>query len=131
MSPDNPDSQPGAAQDLPVNSGANQIDRLMAAVVQTQDAAAAVSALESLSVMVTRLPSVGGFLGRTNVTLLIGLPSGLEGRVVQTLQERCRQRVEVLASPVEGAPVPLSAPIPVTVGGATIFVFEIERYEEI
>ena len=106
------------------------VERLITAVIQLQDADDAVNALDKLDVAVTRFPSIGGYLGRTNVTLLIGLPVGLETKVVETLQNNCRQRVEFLASPVEGMPVPLSNPIPVTVGGATIFTFEVERYEE-
>lgn len=106
------------------------VERLITAVVQAQDADNAVQALENLGVVVNRLPSVGGFLGHTNITLLIGTSRGLEQEVVGILQESCRKRIEFLASPVEGTPIPLSNPIPVTVGGATIFGFDVERYEE-
>ena len=44
---------------------------LFFAVVQAQDAESAQMALLKLGVPVTRLPSVGGFLGRRNATLLI------------------------------------------------------------
>lgn len=110
-------------KDLPIN-------RLITAIVQIQDADSAVNALESMNVAVNRLPSIGGFLGRKNVTLLIGLADGLETRVIETLQEKCRQRVEYMASPLEGTTVPFSNLIPVTVGGATIFAIAVERYEE-
>jgi monovalent cation:H+ antiporter, CPA1 family len=106
------------------------VDRLITAIVQIQDAENATQALEAQDVAVTRFPSVGGFLGRTNVTILIGLPIGKEEIVIETLQKSCRKRVEYLASPIEGTPVPLATPIPVTVGGATIFAFDVERYEE-
>jgi monovalent cation:H+ antiporter, CPA1 family len=110
--------------------GIAHVDRLISAIIQIQDADSAVHALDELGVAVTRLPSVGGFLGRSNVTLLIGLPAGKEEIVVATLQENCRRRVEFLASPVEGTPIPIANPIPVNVGGATIFSFEVEKYEE-
>ena len=50
-------------------------DSLMMAVVQAQDADAAHSDLDKSGCYVARLPSVGGFLGRRNATLLIGLAS--------------------------------------------------------
>lgn len=107
-----------------------KVERLITAIVQMQDADNALEALEVLDVAVTRFPSVGGYLGRTNVTLLIGLPVGREEIVVETLKNNCKRRVEFLATPVEGSPVPLASPIPVNVGGATIFAFDVERYEE-
>lgn len=110
--------------------GTANVERLMAAVVQLQDADTAAEALEAMDVAVTRFPSVGGFLGRTNVTLLVGLPAGMEDRVVRRLEQACRKRVEYLAAPVEGSPIPIGEPIAVNVGGATIFSFEVERYEE-
>jgi len=32
---------------------------------------------------------------------------------------------------LEGSPMPLPTPTPITVGGATLFAFDVERYEEI
>ncbi|MDR3578226.1 MAG: cyclic-di-AMP receptor [Anaerolineaceae bacterium] len=107
----------------------NQI--LLFAVVQSQDAENAQIALAKLNVSVTRLPSTGGFLGRRNATLLIGYSKGREKDVTATLQENCRQRVEYIAVPLESAPLPLPAPTPITIGGATIFSLEVEHYEEI
>jgi uncharacterized protein YaaQ len=106
------------------------INRLIVAIVQIQDVEHAITALNSLNVAVNRLPSIGGFLGRKNVTLLIGLPDGLISQVIETLHEKCRQRVEYMASPLEGTTVPFSNLIPVNVGGATIFAIAVERYEE-
>ncbi|HVN56137.1 MAG TPA: cyclic-di-AMP receptor [Anaerolineaceae bacterium] len=105
--------------------------RLLIAVVQAQDAENAISALQRLNLSVTRLPSVGGFLGRRNATLMIGTSARLEPAVMDALQRNCRQRVEYIAVPLESAPLPLPAPTPITVGGATVFNLEVERYEEI
>ena len=49
---------------------------------------------------------------------------------MELLNRTCRQRVEYIAVPLESAPLPMPAPTPVTVGGATIFGLEIEHYEE-
>jgi CPA1 family monovalent cation:H+ antiporter len=107
------------------------INRLITAVVQEQDAENAISALDKLGFSITRLPSSGGFLGRRNVTLLIGLAQGREEQVTSALYQSCRTRVEYVTLPLEGSPMPLTTPTPITVGGATLFAFDIERYEEL
>lgn len=107
-----------------------QINRLMAAIVQEQDVEGAIKALHKIGLSVTRLSSTGGFLGRRSTTLLIGFSAGQEELAVQTLHKKCRTRVEYVTIPLEGTPLPIPAPTPITVGGATIFTLEIERYEE-
>lgn len=109
---------------------ANTIHAIMMAVVQEQDEDLTIRALGQLNVPAAHLASTGGFLGRRNATLLIGLPDGMEETVLKTLQTSCRQRVEYLAIPLEGSPLPMPTPVPVTVGGATIFTLPVERFEE-
>jgi uncharacterized protein YaaQ len=103
---------------------------LLMAVIQAQDTDTAVNALEKIGVKVTRLPSVGGFLGRRNATILIGLPDAIREAAIEALNKTCRQRIEYIAVPLESAPLPLPAPTPITIGGATVFALEVERYEE-
>ncbi len=105
------------------------VNRLMAVIIQVRDIENALSALTKLGISVTQLPSKGGFLGKDNVTLLIGLSEGQEASTIETLNKACRKRVEYLTTPVEGFPAILSAPIPVEVGGATVFTFEVEHFE--
>ncbi|RPI34959.1 MAG: Na+/H+ antiporter [Chloroflexota bacterium] len=106
------------------------IDRLLTAVIQEQDVENAISSLTKLGIAITRLPSTGGFLGRRNATLLIGMNHGQTESAVRALSKSCRRRIEYLATPLEGSPLPFPSPTPITVGGATIFTLEIERYEE-
>lgn len=108
-----------------------QHENLLIAVVQAQDAEIARQALEKLNITIERLPSVGGFLGRRNATLLVGLPLDKREVAEEVLHENCRQRVEFIAVPLESAPLPLPTPTPITVGGATIFALDVEYYEEI
>ncbi len=105
--------------------------QLVMAVVQSQDAEAAQEALQKLGITVQRLPSVGGFLGRRNATLIMGIPEQQMGKVDALLRENCRQRVEFIAVPLESAPLPLPTPTPITVGGAAVFALEVDHYEEI
>lgn len=103
---------------------------IVLAVIQDQDLDTATRALEPLGAPVVYMASSGGFLGRRNATLLIGLPDGQVDEVLATLRTACRQRVEFMTMPVEGAPMPMPAPIPVTVGGATVFALPVERFEK-
>lgn len=111
-------------------SGLGAIRYLLGVVIQLQDLRRATRALENLGLTVTHLPSTGAFLGRRSVTLLIGLPDGMQTAVIDVIHETCHQRVEYISTPLEGAPMPIPLSTPITVGGATLFTLEIERYEE-
>lgn len=104
------------------------ITRLMAAVIQKQDLENALHALTNIGLPVDHLSSAGGFLSHPNITLLIGLPEGREELAVRTLRRACRGRIEFVPAPLQaGLP---AAPTEVKVGGATIFTFEVDSFEE-
>ena len=107
------------------------ITRMMVAVVQEQDVESVIRALKKNKIKVTRLPSTGGFLGRRSTTLLMGLSTTLEEIALKALQKNCRTRIEYVTMPLEGTPMALPAPTPISVGGATVFIFDIDHYEEI
>ena len=107
------------------------IHLLMIAIIQDQDLETATKALQATGTSVTYLSSAGGFLGRRNATLLIGLPAERESEALSILHEACRQRIEYMTLPLEGSPMPMPAPVPVTVGGATVFALPVERFEQI
>jgi monovalent cation:H+ antiporter, CPA1 family len=100
---------------------------LMTVMVQESDEENVLSVLNRMGIPVTRLSSVGGFLARKNSTLLVGVPDGQELDITQAISKASRQRVEFLPSIIEDNDVDTS----VTIGGATIFTFEVERFEEI
>ena len=103
---------------------------LMIAVVQGQDADTAIQSLTDAGINVTRLPSVGGFLGRKNATLMIDIEKDQSQKAIELLNQTCRTRVAFIAVPMESAPLPMPAPTPITIGGANIFSIEVEQYEE-
>ncbi len=122
--------QSGWSNLLSSSNGQNQgIDRLMAAVIQEQDVENAVSSLSKMGIPFTRLPSSGGFLGRRNTTLMIGLTHEQVPTVAESLKRSCRSRVEYLPVMPEGLAGVIATPISVTVGGATVFTFAVERFE--
>ena len=109
----------------------SKCDTLLMAIIQAQDAEISEDALCDKDFSVTRLPSVGGFLGRRNITLLIGLQKERYPEAIEILKQTCRERTEYIAVPLESAPLPLPTPTPVTVGGATVFSFDLDHYEEV
>lgn len=107
------------------------IHLLLMAVVQEQDLDAATRALALLGAPVVHLSSAGGFLGRRNATVLIGLPVSSEQAALDALANACRARIEYMTLPLEGSPMPGPDPVPVTIGGATVFALPVERFEHI
>jgi len=103
---------------------------LLIVVVQGQDADLAIQSLTDGNFSVTRLPSVGGFLGRKNATLMVGVDINEKEKAIEILNKNCRQRVAFIAVPMENSPLPMPAPTPVTIGGANIFSLEVDHYEE-
>ena len=108
----------------------SSVTHLMAAVIQEVDLENALGSLNKLGFSVARLPSTGGFLSRKNATLLIGVQEGREEAAVKALNSSCQRRVEFVASPLRGTAFPMPMPTQVTVGGATVFMFEVESYDE-
>ena len=106
---------------------------LLRAVVQAQDMERAQNGLEEINLRSSVLPSIGGFLGQKNNTLLIGCGENQLSDVTRILQENCHQRIEYMALPMDNTSVAvqLVTPMPVSVGGDTIFSLEVEHQEEI
>ena len=109
----------------------NPTHLLLVAVIQEQDLDTATQALQGIGASLTYLSSAGGFLGRRNATLLVGLPVERLQESLKVLHEACRQRIEYMTLPLEGSPMPMPTPVPVTVGGATVFALPVERIEQI
>jgi uncharacterized protein YaaQ len=108
----------------------NQNPILLLAIVQSEDKDDAMTDLEKLGVFSAHLPSIGGFLGRKNASLFIATPHQRLPEVLDTLRRVCKQRTEYLSTHIESGTVPMSLPIPITVGGATVFFMALDHFEE-
>jgi uncharacterized protein YaaQ len=118
------------AELLRFGSAKTPITHLMAVVIQEADLENALGSLNKLGFSAARLSSTGGFLSRRNVTLLVGVQQGRVDVAVKALKNSCQQRVEFISSPLRGGTFPMPIPTQVTVGGATVFMFEVESYDE-
>lgn len=108
--------------------------KLIVAVIQDKDAARLLEALVQKGFRATKLASTGGFLREGNTTLLIGTEAEKVDEVMKIIEKICQSR-EQLVTPLTpvGGPTESYVPYPVEViiGGATIFVIDVERYEKI
>ena len=105
--------------------------KLIVAIVRESDCNRLIDVLVSRSYAATKLSSSGGFLRRGNSTLLIGVEGEEVEDVISIIRENCRSHVETIVPP---SFVPThgftSSPIEVRVGGAVVFVLDIERFEK-
>lgn len=107
--------------------------KLIVAVVHADDAPQLTKALSQAGYGVTHLKSAGGFLRRSNATVFAGVPERDVDRVVDIIRTRCRARTEQvspLPPVVEPGEVYMPYPMEVEVGGATIFVLPVDRFEK-
>jgi uncharacterized protein YaaQ len=106
---------------------------LMLAIVQPDDAETAANALTQAGLRVTRISSIGGFLRRSNVTLLLGLRRDQTMLDSQLLAANCQTRIGYINAAPQMADVYSSnisvcvALLEVVIGGATVFVLPAER----
>lgn len=105
------------------------INRLIVAVVSSEDAGPLADRLVLLGFGLTELRTAGGFLRRGNSTLLIGVPASRVDEVLTQIQASCKTRVILTASlfpPISPDMLPV-VPTEVPVGGATVFILEVEQ----
>lgn len=82
----------------------------------------------------TKLASTGGFLKEGNTTLLIGVPAESIDEVIEIISSVCEARKRII-TPITALPGTTEAFMPftmeVTVGGATIFVLDVEKHMKV
>ncbi|MDI3480870.1 MAG: hypothetical protein PWQ97_525 [Tepidanaerobacteraceae bacterium] len=106
--------------------------KMVMAVVQDSDAARLIEELNDNKFGVTKLASTGGFLKNGNTTLMIGVEEERIEALINIIKKVCQPRKQII-TPFPGGTVDpyVPNPIEVTVGGAAVFVLNIERFEKI
>lgn len=108
--------------------------KLVIVVIQGSDADPLLEALTDRGFRATQIDSAGGFLRERNVTLMIGVDEARVAEVKATVKKTCRSRsrfVNPLMPIVEPGEFYVPHPVEVLVGGATMFVLAVERYERL
>ena len=108
--------------------------KLVVAVVHTEDAAALVDALLDKEFRATRLHSSGGFLKQSNATILLVVEEADVDEVMGIIRSNCVSRTQVV-NPMPPIMEPgeffMPYPLEVEVGGATVMVLPVERFERL
>ena len=108
--------------------------KLVVAIVHHEDAGALVDALLDREFRATKLSSSGGFLKQSNATVILGVEDAQVDDVLVIVRETCHARTQVV-NPMPPIMEPgeffMPYPLEVEVGGATVFVLPVERFERI
>ncbi len=108
--------------------------KLIVAIVHNEDAGALVDALLEREFRATRLHSSGGFLKQSNATILLGVEDAEVDEVMSIVRDNCKSRTQVV-NPMPPIMEPgeffMPYPLEVEVGGATVFVVPVERFERL
>lgn len=107
--------------------------KLIIAIVQNEDAFLLADALMEAEFYVTKLSTTGGFLKMNNVTMLIGTDEDKVDEVVDIIKKICQNREQIITAPVPGGYSEnsfTSYPFKINIGGATVFVVDVDRFEK-
>lgn len=103
--------------------------KLIIAIVNSEDASAVLSELTGQGFSVTKLATSGGFLRAGNVTMMIGVEEEQVQKALSLIEEFSSQRKQQV--PVNSTYIGdsmITVPVEVTVGGATVFVLDVEQF---
>ncbi len=107
--------------------------KLVLAIVNNDDSSVVSSALTKDGYFVTKLATTGGFLMNGNTTFLIGVEDEKVDAVLSIISRHSSKRTQMVPSMASSYSAGLysSFPVEVNVGGATVFVLNIERFEKV
>ncbi len=106
--------------------------KLIFAIVNNDDSSMVSSNLTKEGYSVTKLATTGGFLREGNTTFIIGVDDSKVDTVMEIIAKYSKKRTQVVPSSASyGAGLYTAFPVEVTVGGATLFVLDVERFEKL
>ena len=105
--------------------------KMVLAIINYDDSQDVISSLMKAGFSITKLATTGGFLRAGNTTLLLGVDEEKFQGAMDVIEKVCKSRKQIATSPspvagTTGVYVPY--PIEVMVGGATVFVLNVEQF---
>lgn len=106
--------------------------KLLLAIVSNEDASSVISSLNKKRFQTTKLATTGGFLSKGNTTIILGVDDNKVDEAISIIGDESRSRQEIIPNTqgFETAEI-MSSPIKVNVGGATIFVLNVDQFKKI
>ena len=106
--------------------------KLVIAIINRDDSGAVTQSLTKKGFSSTRLSTTGGFLLSGNVTILVGVDGEKVQEGIDIIKEHSHSRKQMIPASTEmNYGYYPAMPVEVTVGGATIFVVDVERFEHV
>jgi uncharacterized protein YaaQ len=105
--------------------------KLLIAIVHSDDADGLISALMEKEYRSTKISTTGGFLREGNATIIIGTEEENVPEVLAIMKENCHTRtqfVNPLPPVMEPGELYMPNPVEVQVGGATVFILNVEQF---
>jgi uncharacterized protein YaaQ len=108
--------------------------KLVVSIVQREDAGSLIDTLTEKGYRATRINTAGGFLKEGNATVLVGVDDSQLDEVLALIKAGCNTRTQYinpLPPVMEPGEFYMPYPVEVQVGGATVFVLNVDRYERL
>lgn len=106
--------------------------KLIYAIVNNDDTKSVSNAVTKAGFFATKLASTGGFLSSGSTTFLICAEDEKVDEIVGIIAQKSRRRKQFIpATTSYGIAACPAAPVEVSIGGATIFVTDVERFEKV
>lgn len=108
--------------------------KLVFAIVHDEDGPKVMEELNRNGFSVTKLCSSGGFLRAGNTTLLVGVTEEKLDTVIGIIKQKSKSRKQAINStmtPNNLGGMFMPYPVEVIVGGATVFVLNVDRFEKV
>ena len=105
--------------------------KLVIAIVQNEDNQKLNDALVKQGFRSTRLATSGGFLRTGNTTVMIGVEESKLEEVLGIIESVCKARkqtVSAVAPSVDTTGFYIPYPVEVSVGGATVYILDVEQF---
>ena len=103
--------------------------KLIIAIVNSDDSTIVQASLTKEGYFVTKLSTTGGFLRSGNTTLIIGTEDEKVAKAIDLIKEESKKRTEIIPATASfDISRYASYPVEVQVGGATIFVVDVEQF---
>ena len=108
--------------------------KLILAIVHNDDNVLVSSSLTKAGFHVTKMASTGGFLMSGNTTFIMGIEDEEVDKAIDIISKYSKKRMQSVANDIAMATGSMGAssiPVEVQVGGGTVFVLNIERFERV
>jgi uncharacterized protein YaaQ len=108
--------------------------KMVMAIVHDHDAPELMDSLANNNFQATKMASTGGFLREGNTTFMVGTDEGHVDELLEIIETNCKSRKKTVApmSPVANSLESYySFPMEVQIGGATVFIFDVEQFVKV